>query len=137
LAQEYFPKTKDEVIKQGYLWRDKAPGEYKTTIEASDLPDDIKDVKDSILKEVVECESCKNAYKIIDAEFRFYQKFSIPLPHMCFWCRHIERRRKANPLKLWSRSCMKPGCTNEFETSYSPDRPEIIYCEACYNSEVA
>ena len=27
-------------------------------------------------------------------------------------------------------------CPNEFETSYSPDRPEIVYCESCYNSEV-
>lgn len=28
-------------------------------------------------------------------------------------------------------------CPNEFETSYSLERPEIIYCEHCYNSEVA
>jgi len=28
------------------------------------------------------------------------------------------------------------GCPNEFETSYSPERPEIIYCEQCYNAEV-
>lgn len=27
-------------------------------------------------------------------------------------------------------------CPNEFETAYAPDRPEIIYCEQCYNSEV-
>ena len=32
---------------------------------------------------------------------------------------------------------MKPGCKNEFETSYAPDRPEIVYCEQCYNEEVA
>ena len=24
------------------------------------------------------------------------------------------------------------GCNNEFETSYAPDRPEIVYCERCY-----
>ena len=28
-------------------------------------------------------------------------------------------------------------CPTEFETSYAPDRPEIVYCESCYNSEVA
>jgi hypothetical protein len=27
-------------------------------------------------------------------------------------------------------------CPNEFETTYSPDRPEIVYCEKCYNAEV-
>ncbi|MBI5220855.1 MAG: hypothetical protein HY978_03420 [Candidatus Liptonbacteria bacterium] len=29
------------------------------------------------------------------------------------------------------------SCPNEFETSYAPDRPEIVYCESCYNAEVA
>ena len=28
-------------------------------------------------------------------------------------------------------------CPNEFETSYTPERPEIVYCEQCYNAEVA
>lgn len=25
---------------------------------------------------------------------------------------------------------------NEFETSYAPDRPEIVYCEQCYQAEM-
>ena len=28
------------------------------------------------------------------------------------------------------------NCKKEFETSYAPDRPEIVYCESCYNKEV-
>ncbi|MBI4119570.1 MAG: hypothetical protein HY456_01835 [Parcubacteria group bacterium] len=28
-------------------------------------------------------------------------------------------------------------CPNEFETSYAPERSEIVYCEQCYNAEVA
>jgi hypothetical protein len=137
MAIEYFPKTKEQAIKEGYLWRDKTPGEYKITMMAEDLPDDIKNVEDNILKEIIQCDFCKNAYRIIEPELRFYQKFSIPLPHLCPSCRHIERRKKKNPIKLWHRKCMKPGCANEFETSYSPNRPEIIYCETCYNAEVA
>ena len=27
-------------------------------------------------------------------------------------------------------------CLNRFETSYAPDRPEIIYCEECYQHEI-
>ena len=27
-------------------------------------------------------------------------------------------------------------CPNEFETTYAPDRPEVVYCEACYNAEI-
>jgi hypothetical protein len=27
-------------------------------------------------------------------------------------------------------------CEEEFDTAYAPDRPEIIYCEKCYQAEV-
>jgi hypothetical protein len=27
-------------------------------------------------------------------------------------------------------------CEVEFETSYTPDRPEIVYCEKCYQQEI-
>ncbi|MES2023631.1 MAG: hypothetical protein V4439_03025 [Patescibacteria group bacterium] len=27
-------------------------------------------------------------------------------------------------------------CNVEFETSYAPERPEIVYCEKCYQQEV-
>lgn len=137
MALEYFPKIKEEAIKEGYLWRDKNPGEYKITINSIDLPDNIKDVTEDITKEVIGCGVCKNAYKIIKAEVDFYKRFLIPLPHSCFNCRYLERRAKANPLKLWHRKCMNIGCINEFETSYAPDRSEIIYCEQCYAREVA
>ena len=145
LAVEYFPKIKAQVVEERYLWRDKKPGEYKITLLATDLPDGIKNVTDNILKEIIQCNSCKNAYKIIEPELSFYKRFSIPLPRLCFNCRHLERRKKANPLKLWHRTCMcdknnhehSGHCVNEFETSYAPDRPEIVYCEQCYQQETA
>ena len=31
----------------------------------------------------------------------------------------------------------KEHCPNEFETAYSPDREEIVYCEKCYQGEVS
>ncbi|MCX6722307.1 MAG: hypothetical protein NTY04_03935 [Candidatus Staskawiczbacteria bacterium] len=144
MAMEYFPKTKEQVLTEGYFWRDKIQGEHKITLDAKELPDDIKDVSEDILKEVIRCESCKGAFKLIEAEVNFYRKFLIPLPRMCFWCRHMDRRKKANPLKLWHRQCMcdkqghshKGRCEIEFETSYAPDRPEIVYCEECYQKEV-
>jgi len=42
---------------------------------------------------------------------------------------------RINPPKLWDRQCAK--CGKEIKTSYSPEREEIIYCEGCYNNEVA
>jgi hypothetical protein len=48
--------------------------------------------------------------------------------------RHTDRMKLRNPRKLRDRKCNK--CWIEIKTTYSPERPEIIYCEACYNKEV-
>jgi len=39
-----------------------------------------------------------------------------------------------NPRKLYIRNCDK--CGKEMKTTYAPERPEIVYCENCYNKEV-
>jgi len=150
IAQEYYPLTKEEALKQGYKWKDKEERNYNIDIYNKDIPDDINDTDESIINKVIECahstssgqahkdcnHQCTEAFKIIPEEYQFYKRMNLPLPRLCPNCRHYERLAQRNPLKLWHRSCMKPGCTNEFETSYSPDRPEIIYCEKCYQQEV-
>jgi hypothetical protein len=80
--------------------------------------------------EIIECEHkgqcsdrCSTAFKITSEELSFYRRFNIPLPRICYGCRHYSRLHKRNPMKLWHRKCMKEGCDNEFETSYSPKRP--------------
>ncbi len=156
IAQEYFPLTKEEAKKQGYKWKDPKKRNYQVTIEAKDLPDNIsyfakaskdkKDVDDSILKEVIGCATkkedreatgCTTAFKIIPQELEFYKKMNLPLPRYCPNCRHHQRLKHRNPLKLYKRICMKEGCNTEFETTYAPDRKEIVYCEKCYQKEVA
>ncbi len=107
---------------------------------------------------------CATAFKVIKDELTFYRRMDIPLPQLCQNCRHYERLAMRNPLKLWHRTCACSGkesgirnqnsgnehvyqnttthfhgekpCPNEFETSYAPDRPEIVYCEQCYQAEV-
>jgi hypothetical protein len=143
IAQEYFPLTKEEALEQGYKWKEREERNYAIDIKNKDIPNDIKDVTDSIINKVIECEhkgtcneQCTEAFKIIPDELSFYQRMNLPLPHFCPNCRHYQRLKQRNPLKLWHRHCMKEGCLNEFETSYAPDRPEIVYCERCYNQEV-
>ena len=107
----------------------------------------------------LETSGCTTAFKIIPSELAFYRHGNLPLPRLCPNCRHYERLAQRNPLKLWHRACHCAGeksengvymntgahpshakgkhCSNEFETSYAPDRPEIVYCEQCYQSEVA
>lgn len=143
IAQEYFPKTKTEINEQGYLYRKSLERDYKITIKSEDLPDHIKNIKDNITDEIIACPNngseltqCTEAYKIIPEELSFLKKHNIALPRYCPNCRHYERLSQRNPLKLWHRKCMKEGCNNEFETSYAPERSEIIYCERCYQNEV-
>ena len=143
IAQEYFPLTKAEALKQGYRWKDPEARNYNIDIKTKDIPDDIKDVQEDIIGKVIECEhrgtcneQCTEAFKIIPQELQFYQRMNLPLPHLCPNCRHYQRLKQRNPLKLWHRKCMKEGCLNEFETSYAPERPEIVYCERCYQQEV-
>ena len=144
IAQEYFPLTKEQAIEQGYKWKEKVDRDYSIDIHTEDIPDSIKDIPDiDILNKVIECshkgtcnQQCTEAFKIIPEELSFYRRMNLPIPRLCPNCRHYERLSQRNPMKLWHRQCMKEGCTNTFETSYAPERPEIIYCEKCYQKEV-
>ncbi len=151
-AYEHFPLTKKEVEKKGLVWRDSQEKQFKPTMASADVPDDITDVDESILKEVISCahkgkctHECVGVFKITKQELQFYKLLNIPLPRICQNCRHYARFAWRNPAKLWHRQCMcdktshghTGRCQNEFETSYAPDRPEIVYCESCYNREVA
>ena len=85
----------------------------------------------------------------------------LPLPRQCPNCRHLRRLSFRNAPRFYRRTCSCAGsrsdngvyanqsehfhgsppagghCSNEFETSYAPDRPEIVYCEQCYQNEVS
>jgi len=164
LAQEYFPKTKEEALAEGYTWRDAAEKNYVPTVAAHELPDNINDVQDRVTGEVIGClhdqqcnDQCTGAFRIVPQELQFYRKVRLPLPRLCPSCRHAVRNLERSKLQLYPRTCQCAGsisangahknlaahshatspCPNRFETSYPPERPEIIYCEACYQAEVA
>ncbi|OGZ43503.1 MAG: hypothetical protein A3C80_02680 [Candidatus Ryanbacteria bacterium RIFCSPHIGHO2_02_FULL_45_43] len=180
ITQEYFPLTKEQALKEGYLWKDHEMGDYTITILSKDLPDHIKDVTGDILNQIIGCAhggicnenpapkpprcraSCSTAFRIIPHELEFYRLLNLPLPRLCPNCRHYQRIKQRTPLKLWRRKCYCAGltsspqagtrfvyqntakhfhgsdyCPNTFETAFAPEGPEIVYCEACYNNEVA
>jgi hypothetical protein len=129
VAQEYFPLTKEEVLARGWKWKEGEKKDYKpATIDQ--IPDDIAEVPDSIVQEVLACESCKKNYQIQKQELKFYRKMNLPVPHHCPDCRHIERLKLRNPRQLWDRKCDK--CSAEIQTTFAPERPESVYCEKCY-----
>jgi len=142
LAFSDFPMTKEEAIEEGYGWKDPEEKDYKITLESEMIPDHIKDVTDEILTETIGCahggecsDRCTDAFKITKQELDFYRAHNIPIPRLCHNCRHAKRVKNQSPMKLWDRKCAK--CGKDIKTSYAPDRPEIVYCENCYNAEVA
>jgi len=162
-AIEWFSLSEEEAITRGYQWKGAEKRDYKITKTPEQLSENISEVDDSILNEIIACahggkcnERCTTAFRVVEAELQLYRRMNIPLPSLCSNCRHYARLRKRTPAKLWHRKCTCAGaksdnevytntishfhgadpCPNEFETSYAPERKEIVYCEQCYNAEV-
>jgi hypothetical protein len=152
IAHEHFPLSKEEIIQKGFYWRDPEARDYAIEITNEEIPDTIEETDESIIGKVIECkhkgtcnEQCTEAFKLIPEEYSFYKRMNIPIPHLCPNCRHYERFKQVNPTKLYNRSCMcqqlnhsnhSGNCSQEFETTYSPEKLEILYCEKCYHQEV-
>jgi len=156
ITPEHFPLSKEEILAYGAKWYEISKSEYKTTIDSSNIPDDINDIPDSFIDEIISCGICKRAYRILSSEIQFLKQNGLPLPRNCINCRHEIRISQRNNSKLYKRKCNCGGnnsennkyknetkhfhcddaCSNEFLTSYAPERPEIVYCERCYQQEL-
>lgn len=153
IAHEFYPIARDEALAHGFLWRDQISFVTgKETLSASSLPDTLRDAdSNSITGGVLACIQCERNYKCIKQELELYQKIGVPIPRECFDCRHRRRFFSRNPRVLYSRQCMcgsagsppattghghAERCAVDFVTSYAPDRPELVYCESCYQKEV-
>jgi hypothetical protein len=116
-AYLYFPLTKEQALDRGFRWRDTDPNEYQK-------PHD----------DILACEDCGKNYKIVAQEASFYKKYGLPSPKKCPTCRIMRRFNSRPKRKLFKDKCDK--CSNEIQTTYSPDRSEKVYCEKCYLKEV-
>ena len=134
LCMEYNPLPKNEIEKSDYYWYDIQEQIYNITIKSDSLPLIFNDVIENIKKEVIQCSTCKKAYNISDIEFELLNKFNQPIPHSCHKCRHLRRFNRTNKPQIYERVCDK--CKIKIKTPYAPDRPEIIYCEKCYQQEI-
>lgn len=133
-AQLFNPLTRDEIEEKGGSYLEENKNEYKITMSASLIPDDIKDISDNILHEVISCSDCARGYKIIEMELRFLRKMNLPVPRVCPFCRMNEKLNLwVDNMHLKDRNCNK--CGTDFKTHWSVERAPIIYCPDCYRAE--
>jgi CxxC-x17-CxxC domain-containing protein len=120
-AMEHFPLSKEEAIKKWFNWMD---AEYNI-----DVPKNLE-----ADPEIINCEVTLKPFRITKQELNFYEKMGLPLPTKHPNQRHKERFEQVNKKKLWNNKCDK--CWIEIQTTYSPEKKEIVYCEDCYNKEI-
>ncbi len=165
-VQEQFPLTREEALAKGYQWEDHPRGTYdRETVRWASAADSIRDFETGdIGKEIFTCLECRKNYRVIPAEYQFYKRFEIPLPRLCPDCRHLRRFQARGPNRLFEPeqcACLAAEasakeadyslyentavhthhpsgrCPNTFRSNYAPEHKELLYCEQCYNAEVA
>lgn len=128
-AIDYFPLTEDEAVALHIPWyKDENP----PTALLPTSPTTAAEIQKT--PAIFLCNATQVPFKIIEQELAFYTREGIPPPDVCFAERNRRRFRESDSHKLWNRTCAK--CQKSITTSYSPDRPEIVYCEECYLKEV-
>jgi hypothetical protein len=131
-APNYFPLTKEQALAQGFAWKDVSKKDYEQT--HYQIPDDINAVQNDLLEATLNCGLCGKRYQIQEQELRFHKQRSLPIPKKCPDCRYKNRLALRNPRTLYDRACAK--CQAAIQTTYAPNRPEIVQCEKCYREAV-
>lgn len=135
-----FPLTKEQVLEKGWHWQDEVKSnldlsKFKVT-KAEDTPDDIKNVSDDILSKVILCEKTQKPFRITKFELDFYRRknLSLPTTHPLERVKNLVLER-IHPSQIYKSTCKK--CNDQINTFYNPAKNLKVYCEQCYNSEVA
>lgn len=140
MSKDFFPLDKEAATKLGAKWQDKDFSNFQGEIyEPKKTIDEYRDddaEQQKLLTGVLKCKVSGKPFKIMPRELAFYLEHGIPIPTNKYDVRYDERLKRRYFLKLYHRSCMNEGCSNEFETIYAPERPEKVYCESCYQKAV-
>lgn len=131
IAQDYYPLTKEEVLRRQWEWMDASTAETRLIASVHEIPDSISNVSDDICKQILHCEIIHTPYKILLKELEFYKKLNIPIPRKCPDQRHRDRLDFRNDRFLSKKVCEK--CQKEVVSSSRVGR---IYCEECCIKEV-
>ncbi len=104
-------------------------------INGENIPADISQVDKSIFQKAIICSQTAKPFKITSFEFDFYKKHNIPLPTIHPLERIKTRDKQKYNFTLYQDYCFR--CKRKIISAHNPDRKLKVYCEKCYNEEVA
>jgi len=139
-GEYYFPVSEEEAKVQNIPIypepESHLPDGIRILDPQTEVPKNIRDVTDDILKHAVRCEVSRKAFRITPSELQFYRHLNIPIPLKHPWQRMIERRDWEFPFMLYDFVC--PQCGEKSFSVYSPEEQKRlkIFCEKCYLREV-
>jgi len=110
------------------------PPAIRKVIDAAQLPDSLEDIPDDVLNWAIRCTETGRPYRIQKMELGLHRTMHLPLPKLHPDIRYGQRMKLRQPRLLWKRHCAK--CNQSIQTAYSPENPQIVYCEECYLKEV-
>jgi hypothetical protein len=131
----YFPETKKEdILKLGGYWEDNIESNTEGML-TSELPDDIKDVKDNIITQALICPETGWRFNIAQNELIFYKENGIPLPRKHFDVRTKDRLKYLTVLQSYPYTCCY--CKKDIGAYYLPEwHYQKIACEECYKQNI-
>jgi len=137
-AQIVFPLSQQQVESLGGNWNDETRGDTisksQEIFEIKDIPMDIRDVKDDILKKALRCQISGRLFRIVAYELELYRRKRLPLPTIHPNERIKRRYILANPYRLYDAFCARCGAATK--SMYDPNDKFILYCEKCYQAEI-
>jgi hypothetical protein len=132
----YFPETrKEDILKLGGYWEDINESHIEG-MSTNELPDDIKDVPDTIITQALICPETSWRFNMSQNELIFYKENNIPLPRYHFDVRTKNALKYLTVLQSYLYKCFY--CKKDIEAYYLPEwNYQKIACEECYKQNIA
>lgn len=144
-AQQFFPLSKVQAQSAGFHWTNKPSGTFgQETTPQDQVPETGVGKITDFTKLVLACSQCQKNYKLTLQELRFYKQMALPIPLLCFSCRHQDRLERLGPSRLFQRLCSCSGCSIHglqnrcatiFSSPYSNESGGSVYCQECYDNQ--
>ena len=138
-ASGFYPISKEEALKHGFKWGDYAEPlpESEFVMDGKDVPDNINDISDDILKYRIKCPETGRHYRIQKQELAFYRTHHLPVPNKFPNKQMGVVYSLRNPLKLVERQCQNTingsRCSTKTTGAHPIDNGQLVYCEECFN----